>query len=269
LNNSALKQHAQQRLDTGQPALLVRIGATKGSIPRPQGTLMLVDAQHVFGSIGGGHLEFEAIAQARQLLQGSALPDSLQKHFVLGAALGQCCGGTVDLHFEALSLQRLEHWPTDELRFTLAVFGAGHVGRAIAQALAPLPCRMIWIDEREQEFQRSTLVSANVERRCVDEVSADVKTLPSQCYVVITTHSHDLDLKLVEACLQRHDLPFIGLIGSATKKARFLARLEHRQVPHRERLVCPIGLPGLAGKEPAVIAAGVITQLLLLSSAHA
>jgi xanthine dehydrogenase accessory factor len=269
LNNSELKQLAQQRLDTGQPALLVRIGATRGSIPRPQGTLMLVDAQQVFGSIGGGHLEFEAIAQARQLLQGGAPPDSTPKHFILGAGLGQCCGGTVDLHFEALSYQRLEHWPPDELRFTLAVFGAGHVGRAIAQALAPLPCHMIWIDERDEEFQRSTLLSANIERRCVDQVSAEVKTLPSQCYVAITTHSHDLDLKLVDACLQRNDLPFIGLIGSATKKARFLARLEQRQTPHRERLVCPIGVPGLTGKEPAVIAAALMTQLLLLSSAHA
>jgi xanthine dehydrogenase accessory factor len=234
---------------------------------------MLVTKDLTVGTIGGGHLELEAIRVARGFLQKAEIPavaaaspkPGFVQHFSLGPSLGQCCGGAVDLQFEALHEDLLIDWPTDTLRFTLALFGAGHVGRAIAQALALLPCRLIWIDEREQEFPSLSQGKDRIEIRCVDSPSAEIKTLPQGCFVIITTHSHDLDLELCEAALRRPDLGFIGLIGSHTKKSRFLKRLAQKKITQLERLVCPIGLSMIEGKEPQVIAASVAAQLLSLS----
>jgi xanthine dehydrogenase accessory factor len=257
---------------------------------------MLVTQERSAGTIGGGHLELEATALAREMLKtqhrhkteatndrpnimGTDVPDSfvthsvaahpvnqLSKHFSLGPSLGQCCGGAVDLEFEMLNAAMLNHWPADPVRFTLALFGAGHVGRAIANTVALLPCQLIWIDEREQEFPSLHPNQNCIEIRCVDTPSAEMKTLPTGSFVIVTTHSHDLDLELCEAALSRSDLGFIGLIGSETKKARFLNRLAQRNIPRLERLVCPIGLSSILGKEPQVIAASVAAQLLQLSS---
>jgi xanthine dehydrogenase accessory factor len=239
---------------------------------------MLVTRNSCAGTIGGGHLELEALALARSLIDQEGARDShinlerlagqdlsVTQHFSLGPSLGQCCGGAVDLQFELVNPSMLTIWPDDELRFTLALFGAGHVGRAIADALSLLPCRLIWIDEREHEFPKPALVKSSIEVRCVDTPSAEIKALPSGCFVIVTTHSHDLDLEVCEAALNRTDLGFIGLIGSATKKARFLKRLEQKSVTGKERLVCPIGMSSILGKEPQVIAASVAAQLLELS----
>jgi xanthine dehydrogenase accessory factor len=277
LNNSELKLKALHWHSQGLRIVRVMIVKAQGSTPRPRGTFMLLTQGDCVGTIGGGHLEFEAIAIARGYCreeQGAARHDAtgvgdsllLTKHFSLGPSLGQCCGGAVDLQFEVLTPALLAAWPADSLRFTLALFGAGHVGRALVEALTLLPCQIIWIDEREGEFKGLFSSKTNAEVRIVDAPSAEIKTLPSACFVVITTHSHDLDLEICEAALRRTDLGFIGLIGSATKKARFINRLEQRKVPALERLVCPIGLDTIDGKEPAVIAASVAAQLLALSS---
>jgi xanthine dehydrogenase accessory factor len=236
---------------------------------------MLVTQNQCVGTIGGGHLEFEAIAIARELCSAEqdtatrgepAQGSSRSKHFSLGPSLGQCCGGAVDLQFELVTSTMLPTWPADTLRFTLAVFGAGHVGRALVAALALLPCQLIWIDERENEFDNPRPPRTNVEIRAVDAPSAEMKSLPAGCFVIITTHSHDLDLELCESALKRDDLGFIGLIGSATKKARFIKRLQQKNLPGLDRLVCPIGLSTIQGKEPQVIAASVAAQLLQLSA---
>jgi xanthine dehydrogenase accessory factor len=164
----------------------VSIAIAQGSTPRPAGTLMLVTQNSCAGTIGGGHLELEAVALARGLIgQGKAA----RKHFSLGPSLGQCCGGAVDLLFEVVNPSMLTSWPEDALRFTLALFGAGHVGRALVDALSLLPCRIIWIDEREQEFPKPAPANPKIELRCVDLPSAEIKTLPLDCFVIVTTHS--------------------------------------------------------------------------------
>jgi xanthine dehydrogenase accessory factor len=244
----------------------IKIVETKGSTPRPRGTYMLVTERSCAGTIGGGHLELEAIALAKGQSAANPLPKTpFTKHFSLGPSLGQCCGGAVDLLFEVVDQRLLLDWPEDETRFTLALFGAGHVGRAIVDALTLLPCHIIWVDERTQEFPIQRQASNRLDIRCVDAPSAEISTLAPGTFVIITTHSHDLDLALCEAALLRSDLGFIGLIGSGTKKAKFLRRLEQRNVPDTLRLVCPIGLPSIGGKAPQVIAASVAAQLLELS----
>jgi xanthine dehydrogenase accessory factor len=270
--SSELQAQARQWLDQGRAAVQVRVGATRGSVPREAGTRMLVAADAVAGTIGGGHLEWQAIAQARALLAGPPWQAQVQD-IALGPALGQCCGGALQLHFEPFDAAALAAWPATAPRLQLQLYGAGHVGRAIVRALAllaPLGLAVQWIDEREDEFPAQPLPGqawpAWLQRVAVDAVQAEVALAPPQgCYLVLT-HSHDLDLRITEAIARRGDFAYLGLIGSATKRARFFSRLAERGVPHEviQRITCPIGMPGIEGKEPEVIAAAVVAQLLAL-----
>jgi len=147
-------------------------------------------------------------------------------------------------------------------RAHLVLFGAGHVGAALVRALADLPCRVSWVDVREHAFP--SRVPDNVRIVCTDAPEAVVdETGPGASYLVMT-HSHALDLALAEVILARGDAGWFGLIGSATKRARFEHRLRARGIaPERlAAMVCPVGLPGISGKAPAVIAASVCAQLL-------
>ena len=258
----ALRAAALAWRQADRTAVVVRVAATQGSVPRETGTRMLVGADSVLGTIGGGHLELKAIAAARRLLAGDAVAPR-QLHFPLGPALGQCCGGTVTLQLAPLAEDDPAGWPQAAPRFVLQLYGAGHVGRAIVQLLEGIDCRVQWIDEREDEFPR-TPPAAHVERVCVEPVQAEVATAPPGAFHLVLTHSHDLDLAITEAVLRRGDFGFLGLIGSKTKRARFLHRFEERGIaPERlARLTCPIGVPGIEGKEPEVIAVAVVAQLL-------
>jgi xanthine dehydrogenase accessory factor len=249
-------------LAAGRAAVLVEVVQARGSVPRGAGTRMLVSADAVAGTIGGGHLEWQAIARARERL-AAAETEAVDWPVALGPSLGQCCGGALTLRFVALDDVVAAAWPEPAPRFTLHLFGAGHVGRALVQVLAELPCRVVWVDEREAEFPPGPL-PANVEQACVEPVEAEVRNgRPGDAYLVLT-HSHALDLALAEAILKRGDFGWFGLIGSATKRARFEHRLREKGIGAAfiERMVCPIGLPGIEGKEPGVIAVAVAAQLL-------
>ena len=258
---------AQAWLASGRPAMLVQVVAHRGSVPRETGTRMLVSADAVAGTIGGGHLEWKAIAQARRQL-AKQQSQAADQHYPLGPALGQCCGGALTLRTGPLTATELADWPAATPLFTLQLYGAGHVGRAIVHLLATLPCQVQWIDEREDEFP--ALASApHIQRLCVEPVQAEVRNAPPGAHCLVLTHSHDLDLAITEAILRRSDFNFLGLIGSATKRARFQHRLAERGVPAAAlaRLTCPIGLPGIAGKQPELIALAVVAQLLQQTSA--
>ncbi len=151
----------------------------------------------------------------------------------------------------------------------LALFGAGHVGQAVVRALGPLPCRILWIDGRPDLLPAEP--AGNVTPRVEAEPVAAVSGLLPGTFVLVMTHSHPLDLDIVEAALRRADLAWVGLIGSDTKRRRFESQLRARGVtqPMIDRLVCPIGIAGIEGKEPAVIAASVTAQLLIAFEAAA
>ena len=248
-----------------QPAVLVQVAAVEGSVPREVGAWMAVFQDALVGTVGGGHLEFDAINQARLLLTSGG---TKAVRFALGPALGQCCGGVVHLHFECVSAQ-----DTNTLKLRLqpalqpvALFGGGHVGHALVQVLAPLPFAVTWIDSRDGVFPQN--VPPGVVCEHSEPVQSAVRSLPTQSRVLIMSFSHAEDLDVLAACLQRHreraDLPYIGLIGSKTKWATFRHRLEARGFTPDElaHVTSPIGVTGVGGKEPEVIAVAVAAQLL-------
>ncbi|MES2018245.1 MAG: xanthine dehydrogenase accessory protein XdhC [Pseudomonadota bacterium] len=146
----------------------------------------------------------------------------------------------------------------------LLLFGAGHVGQALVRALAHLPCTVTWVDERDDMFPHE--LPANVTVEASDVPEALVAAAPNGASYLVMTHSHALDQRLAEAIMARAGVGWFGLIGSQTKRCQFERRLRERGFdPARiEAMVCPIGLPGIAGKAPAVIAASVAAQLLMV-----
>jgi xanthine dehydrogenase accessory factor len=214
-------------------------------------------------------VELQAIAQARRRLAGACGESVLR--YPLGPSLGQCCGGVMHLRFERVSApdagalrQRL-----DGARTPLALFGGGHVGKALVKVLGTLPFDVTWIDSRDEIFPDA--VPENVRCEHSDPVQAAVADLAPGSRVLIMSFSHAEDLDIVAACLkrlrERDDLPYVGLIGSRTKWATFRHRLEERGFAEQElaRITCPIGVPGIRGKQPEVIAVAVAAQLLALS----
>lgn len=268
---SPLRDTATDWLANGQSILMVEVLDARGSVPRGVGTRMLVSDTRLAGTIGGGHLELKAIAQARALLSGAGQsPQSV--HYALGPALGQCCGGAVTLGFSRLDAPTLAAWPQTAPRFYLQLYGAGHVGRAIVQTLAPLHCVVDWIDERDDEFPVTFDAHGgpwprHIRKVCVDAVEAEVRSAPPGAFYLVLTHRHDLDQRISEAILQRGDFGYFGLIGSKTKKHRFIHRFEQQGIAPEvmARMTCPIGLAGISGKEPEVIALSVAAQLLQVS----
>ena len=160
-----------------------------------------------------------------------------------------------------------ENWtePLGGLARAVYLFGAGHVGRALALALVPLPFAVRWIDPRRDAFP--THAPANVTLIHAPEPSAELASAPDGALVVVFTHSHALDLEIVAEALRVERFGYVGLIGSATKRARFLSQMRAAGLTEVQlaRLVCPIGIPGLESKDPAVIAASTAAQLLIVS----
>jgi xanthine dehydrogenase accessory factor len=278
LSARALRRTAECWLASGCPAMVVCVDNIKGSTPRGIGTRMLVCGGEVDGTIGGGHLEWQAIDLARHALQETAQAGApWTRTFPLGPTLGQCCGGVVTLRFSWLDEHVLTAWVLPAPRFHLELHGAGHVGQAIVRLLVDLDCTVRWIDERGEDAslldaQQPGLPSADtlaqlpphIQWLSTDAAEHDVADAPAGACHLVLTHRHDLDLRIIHAVLQRGDFAFAGLIGSQTKRARFLHRLAEQGIDPDtlSRLTCPIGLPGMGGKEPAVIAIAVVAQLL-------
>ncbi|BBC73832.1 xanthine dehydrogenase accessory protein XdhC [Altererythrobacter sp. B11] len=293
-----------------KPVALVSVLATEGSAPRGAGTRMLVTAGTLQGTIGGGKLEYNAVEQARAILglrPGSWRIQDYPLGPLLGQCCGGRVRLLVE-HVDPAALDWLEGADADSVLVSslgesgivrtlapdaapgsvsargerpgpgavlcerigepsrpLYLFGAGHVGQAVVRHASALPFRLAWFDTRaEQEtIDGVTLVATEAIETCVAEA-------PAEAAIVIMTHDHALDYRLTIAALSRNPVAFVGLIGSATKKARFLSRLRQDGLADEviARLTCPIGIPGLKGKEPDVIAIATLAQLLQLSGAR-
>jgi len=285
------------------PTALVTILATEGSAPRGAGARMVVTAGSLHGTIGGGALEYRVAEQARAIL--ALPPGSWRvQDYPLGPLLGQCCGGRVRLLVERLdpdasgwteafdrgdgvvsileadaihrtfspglrqgSLAARGPLPIEGAEFLepvettgtpLVLFGAGHVGRAIASRLPGLPFHLAWFDNRPDMAE-----TPGVMLETEDAMIACAHAAAPDAAILILTHDHAFDYRLTAAALSGK-AAFIGLIGSQTKRARFVSRLQADGIDPA-RLTCPIGLPGIAGKEPGVIAVATLAQLLTVA----
>lgn len=225
----------------GEPAVLL--------YDRTSGARMTVTGKAVSGSTGvsgttgDAGRDAGAARAARALLAGGVWPDD----------------GPGDIDAEVLRPPAMR----------IVLFGAGHVGRALVAILGNLPCRVDWIDEREGQFP--DLVPGNVMATTSDALLDDVDEAAPGSYFLVMTHSHAIDLRLVERILRRNDFRYCGLIGSATKRARFLKRLRAIGTAPEAiaRLTCPIGIEGIPGKHPGEIAVAAVAEILRLAAVAA
>ena len=266
---------------------MVSVTRAEGSVPREEGARMVVTRDGFHGTIGGGTLEWKALAEAQRLL--GKQPQAKMLTQSLGPDLGQCCGGRVTLAiecFDASSLTQASELAAREQAgpFTLTnrlpgvvenfgarrravlVFGAGHVGRALILTLAPLPFDVIWADPRPEAFPGA--MPQNVTGIAGDPLEV-VAAAPEGALAFIMSHSHALDLQIAGAALKNPAIAHVGVIGSATKRARFERRLRDAGVDNArvEAMICPIGIGGIRSKLPAAIAVSVAAQLITLDEA--
>ena len=246
----------------------VAIGDLKGSSPREVGATIFVSPSAQWGTIGGGQLEYLAIDEARRMVRQSL--DKMRLDVPLGPEIGQCCGGQVSLHFNWLDadqrlveLKRLNRAKQSET--AVYIFGAGHVGRALASALSLLPVRPVVIDSRAEEL---ALLEVDVEQRLCALPECEVRSAEPGNVFIILTHDHALDFLLAREALLRGDALYVGMIGSKTKRGTFSNWLKREFGSDADHLldnfVCPIGAGGSQDKRPAVIAAMVAAELMIL-----
>jgi xanthine dehydrogenase accessory factor len=307
----------EQFLSQHGAAVLVTLAESAGSSPREVGARMIVRPDGRFrGTIGGGALEWLALAEAQQMMAGGARTAAFRRlRKALGPELGQCCGGRVVVTLERFDGRDLDTvapfvaaeragrfmtisepgqpvrrspatGPVDGPNYVvlpggriaerfgenatpLYLFGAGHVGQSLVLALAPLPFAVTWIDPRPGAFPSH--VPANVTCRTGVEPARMLEAAPGGAFVAVMSHSHALDLDVTAAALLARRFPYVGLIGSATKRARFVSAL--RAIGSGDddiaRLVCPIGITQIRDKAPPAIAVAVAAQLLIRRDAVA
>ena len=217
----------------GSAYVLATVMGAAGSVPRDQGSKMVISAEQQYDTLGGGHLEYKVVQHAQQLLADQSIGNYIE-HFPLGASLGQCCGGSVSVLFESFAAKGMN----------LTVFGAGHVAQALMSILSQLPGTVRWVDI--------------------------MRSLPQNSQVLILTHNHQLDYELAECALKRGDLSYVGCIGSDTKAQRFKMRLEHKGLNQDqiEKFICPVGDTSITGKLPMEVAVSISAQLIKHLAQH-
>lgn len=247
---------AADRRRRGHPWVLATVLSTRGSAPRNSGTKMVIDARHSFDTLGGGQLEFQVIARARELIREGRERQRLE-HFPLSSRAGQCCGGSVTVLLECFTGSELQ----------LHIFGAGHVTRALLPLLAPLEWQLHCVDNRAELVNDALLdndLDGRVQTHFLENPVEYVSQMPAAAFALILTQDHALDYRLLSALLDRGDCAYIGMIGSRTKAQRFRHRLASESFPPEQidGFHSPVGLPHVPGKKPAEVAISIAAQLL-------
>lgn len=248
------------------PAVIVaELASVRGSSPRAEGTFMLIGAGECIGTIGGGALEHLVIERGRQVLRDGLAGDDLD--VPLGPEIGQCCGGRVKVEMRIVDAAKAEalvaRAQADEDRQpSVFVFGAGHVGQALARALVLLPLKVTMVDTRAEELAG---LPPGVAGKVAAMPEAVVRQAPRGSAYLILTHDHALDFLIAAEALARGDAPYVGMIGSRTKRARFSSwfKGEGGDPQILNRLVMPIGATGLGDKRPEVIAALAAAEIMV------
>lgn len=281
----------ERALNADGTCVMISVVKAEGSTPREEGARLIVTPQGFHGTIGGGTLEWKALATAQAMLGKPAALRVIDQS--LGPDLGQCCGGRVKLAIEAFdqtSLAAVKDLAAREAKGpfeitsriaglgiaekfgeahrAVLIFGAGHVGRAIVLALAPLPFDVTWADPRPEAFPGAAPGNAVL-------ISGDplqvIAAVPKGALAFIMSHSHALDLAITDAALRNSNIAQVGVIGSATKRVRFEKRLREAGVDEARiaSLICPIGIGVIRSKLAAAIAVSVAAQIIMLDEALA
>lgn len=243
-------------LRTGVQAVRIEITEVAGSAPRAPGAAMVVSVNGLTGTIGGGALEWALIAAAREMLGSGEIHKEIEQ--ALGPDIGQCCGGKVRASLTLLTEADVHRLQAPYQQPTVYIFGAGYVGAALACALAPLPFDVMIIDERAE-----LLAPLSAHGEIVQTVlpEAVVANAASGSAFVVTTHDHALDFLIVEAAIKRGDAAYVGMIGSASKRAVLAKGLASVGLSDAA-LTCPIGANVTKDKRPEIIAAATATELI-------
>jgi xanthine dehydrogenase accessory factor len=235
------------------PHVVVTVVAARGSTPQDVGAKMLVDATgRLVGTVGGGRIEAAAIKHSLALLAAGAAPELVTWN--LQRDIGMTCGGEMQIFFEP-------HGGTGSAGWTIAVFGAGHVAQALIPVLAPMDCRILCFDPRPEWIGRLH-IAPNVRPHLLDDAAAAVDSLPHDAFVLALTQGHATDLPVLIRALQKN-FPFVGAIGSKSKRAALERELNENGIP-REKIAalhCPLGLP-IGTNHPQEIAVSIAAGLI-------
>lgn len=281
-------------LNQNRAACRVIISRVEGSTPREDGAVMMVYEDHFTGSIGGGTLEHDVQREAKKALKEKNKAFRFWKDYPLGPTLGQCCGGFVTVMFEVILPDHASHWQKladdglpfiahphdgqtqpyccddtggmtlsrkDKLITPLYLYGAGHVGRTVIEVTGGLPLERTWIDTAEDRFP--DYIPPDVTKLVAQDLAHIANYAPPNAIHMVMSYSHQIDLEICLAVLSRSEFARLGLIGSATKRARFISALRQSGLGDDalSRLICPIGIKEIQGKEPFRVALSVAGQL--------
>lgn len=256
--------HLADFLARSGPIVGVCISKVRGSSPREAGALMLVADAALWGTVGGGQLEYLAIDEARALVRSAGR--SRQMNVPLGPEIGQCCGGHVQLDLRVLDKADKAQLLVQE-RARLAalpevlILGSGHIGRALAYAFAPLPVRAMLVDSRAEELARAP---DGIEQLCTPLPEIALRRARAGAAYIVATHEHSLDFLLAAEALARGDAAYVGMIGSKTKRAKF----ESWTNGEVDQLVCPMAATHKGDRRPEVIAAFVVAEVMARLAAY-
>ena len=236
---------------TNRAFVIITIINTRRSTPRNCGAKMLVTHERSYDTIGGGELEYKVIAEAQRMLIANCEKQQIRE-FSLSAHANQCCGGAVTVFFESHFNARPE----------IHIFGAGHVAKALVTILSQTHSHLHWIDSRKDEFPNN--IDSTVNIHVEGDVTSYIENMRPGSMTLIMTHSHNLDFKILESLLDRHDCSYIGLIGSKTKALRFRKRLKSNSFTEEDikSFFCPVGLLEIKGKYPMEVAVSIAAQIL-------
>lgn len=257
-------------------AALVKVISALGSTPREAGAWMLVAPTRIFGTIGGGQLEYMAIDKARQMMRTPTFRKmgTVRLDIPLGPEIGQCCGGRVGLSVRMVDRSLSRDLVADARAEAAAlphvyIFGGGHVGRALVATLGLLPLRPVIVETRAEEVRG---LPDDVEARLTPMPEEVVREAPAGSVFLVLTHDHALDFLIVAEALARRDATYVGMIGSKTKKATFrswyLKTAGGTEASFR-RLVSPIGGDAVRDKRPSVIAALAAAEVMTAVASRA
>ena len=257
--------------NTKSKLILIKIIDTKGSVPRNKNVTMVISKNNQYGTIGGGELEYRVTNESIKLLNNSS---SIEKiiEFPLGPSLGQCCGGYIKIKLNKYNngenLLKKNNLKDEILNHNknLYIFGAGHVAKALMKKLDGTGFNIFVIDSRDEFISKIKIDYINA--IFAKEPQIIIKNAPPKSFYLVMTHSHQIDLSICSSLLKINNFSFLGLIGSETKMARFSKRLI--QIGYNKKLIdrieCPIGVDGIVGKEPDIIAISIIARLLQCKS---